>query len=97
MTSKNSFVVGSIGGLLFGATNFSVAMWLQPASTFMPVISFLNWPVIYFSMWLTVSSHGHGPGIYITMAAVLAYWAVLGALVGVGCERFFGRKSRRVT
>ena len=43
MPIKRTFILGSIGGLLLGATIFSAGMWLQPTSAFMPIISFLTW------------------------------------------------------
>jgi hypothetical protein len=87
MTIKRTFILGSTGGLFLGAILFSAGMWLQPTSAFMPIISFLTWPVTSLYMWLLVSTHGQtGAGILSFMTTVLIFWAVIGALAGV-CYR----------
>ena len=88
MTIKQTFILGSIGGLLLGAITFAAGMWLQPTPGYMPIISFLTWPVTSLLMWLEVSTHGHnGAGILSFMTAILVYWVVLGALVGTSCRK----------
>ena len=88
MTIKQTFILSSIGGLLLGAIIFAAGMWLQPTSGYMPIISFLTWPVTSLFMWLEVRTHGHsGAGILSFMTAILAYWFVLGTLVGISCRK----------
>jgi hypothetical protein len=88
LANKQTFILSSIGGLLVGAIIFAAGMWLEPTSGYMPIISFLTWPVTSLHMWWEVSTHGHsGVGILSFMTAILVYWVVLGVLVGISCRK----------
>ena len=96
MTRKRSIIIGAAAGIVVAFATAILSEAVPRGTLARQLFEGIHWPEGAFLEWLVdrLSPHNRDQGVLYWLVVHPLYWAIIGALVGLGCS-WFARFRRR--